>query len=106
MTQWKNIASVVALSISAALAGAGCLAQSADDEASNEPGAAPATPAHEAAASDPEAQAKEQTGDAQEACFGGWGSPGFGPFGCGVLGSARFFPGLAFGGCGGGCGGW
>jgi hypothetical protein len=32
MSQWKNIDAVVALSITAALAGTGCLAQNADDE--------------------------------------------------------------------------
>src|SRR5262249_11210201 len=32
MTQWKNIGTVIALSIAAALAGTGCLAQSADDD--------------------------------------------------------------------------
>jgi len=35
MNQWKNIAAIVALSLTAALAGTGCMAQTADDTSSD-----------------------------------------------------------------------
>jgi hypothetical protein len=71
MSQWKNIASVVALSISTALAGTGCLAQGADDENANEPEGASTPPVQKtttAAASD--RPGEERTGEAHQAFFG------------------------------------
>ncbi len=84
MSQLKNIVSMMLLAGAAAFAGAGCLAEGADDEAADDQ-----APAAGQAGS-------ERTGDAKEACgcgfssFGGWG--GFG----GIGGWGGF----------GGCGGW
>jgi hypothetical protein len=113
MSQWKNIGTVVALSIAAALAGTGCLAQSADDaQAEPENAVAAATAEESNTAAD---EATEKTGETSQACFGfnhvGRSflpfvdvDPGFGCGGCGFgLGGC----GLGFGGCGlgfGGCG--
>jgi hypothetical protein len=60
MRQWKNIASVAALSISTALAGTGCLAQGTGEETANEQETTPAV------ASD--RQGEEKTGEASQAC--------------------------------------
>jgi hypothetical protein len=83
MSQWKNIASVVALSISTALAGTGCVAHGADDESANEPEGASTTPVQNtttAEASD--RPGEERTGEADQACFFGtyFGGFGFNPF--------------------------
>jgi len=91
MSQWKNVGAIVALSITAALAGTGCLAQSADDEAMNEP---------EATAVDQESD-QGAVGEATEACCagGGW---------CDLAALGTAIPGLGFGGFGplfGACGG-
>jgi hypothetical protein len=104
MMQWKNIATVVALSVTAALAGTGCMAQGADDEATDDAPVATATPDQEtqgATASDEKAD--EKTGDAHQACFGG-GCGGFGGWGGGFGGFGGW--GGGFGGWGGGFGGW
>jgi hypothetical protein len=107
MMQWKNIATVVALSVTTALAGTGCMAQGADDdEATDDSPVATATPDQETqspAASDEKAD--EKTGDAKQACFGGgfggWGG-GFGGWGGGFGGGWGGWG----GGFGGGWGGW
>lgn len=91
MSQWKNIGAVVALSITTALAGTGCMAQSADDDVTETEIAA--------VDQDNNAVADEKTGEAEQAQFG-FGSLGFG--GCGFgLGSifSPWFSGLGFGGC-------
>jgi hypothetical protein len=131
MSQWKNIGTVVALSITAALAGTGCLAQSADDDVQTEPEITVAA----ADTQDNVVAADERTGEAQQnqwwGGFGGFPWLGFGGLGCGLgfggcglgfggCGLGLGFPfwggfggcGLGFGGCGlgfggfGGCGGW
>lgn len=121
MSQWKKIAPFAALSLSMALASTGCLAPSANDEttADSEITATDDTSAN--------APASEETGEANQACFGFFGCRGCEitpfedirlrgflhsgfpftvfrrliPFGCGGCG-------FGFGGCGGfggGCGG-
>jgi hypothetical protein len=74
MSQWKNIVSMMVLSGAAALAGTGCLAQGADDEAADDHVVAPA--------GDHAATGAETTGDAKEACgCGFWGGIGCGSCG-------------------------
>jgi hypothetical protein len=106
MSQWKYIASVVALSLSTALAGTGCLAQGPDDEATNEPEAAAVAPApaEETAASDQPGE--ERTGQTHEAWSwfpggpcSGWGRFAFPGFGIGCTAFGVGWPGL----CGLGC---
>jgi hypothetical protein len=114
---WK-IASMLALPLSLALVGTGCMAQNDEEPADAETaGAEQAQPVAETAQ-------EETTGEAKEACggFGGYGFGGYGGFGCGVpfggfgcgvpfggFGCGYGFPGYGFGrrfwgGCG-GCGG-
>ncbi len=104
MTQRNTIGSMIALSLAAALAGAGCMAQGADDEGAREPEAATlaANEATEASA------ASENTAESAQAfftlnpfdhlLFGHFffdRAPYFGPFG--FLGAACSCSG--FGGC-------
>jgi hypothetical protein len=97
----NKLAAIVALALSAGLAG--CMGQSepGDDttEGQDEVAAAPADQANDVN--------KEKTGEATQKCgFGGWG--GFG--GCGGWGGWGGFGGCGgcggWGGWGGGCGGW
>jgi hypothetical protein len=107
----KKLAAIVALAVSAGLAGTGCMAQS-DDEATDGQDQAAAPTAQVADAH------SEKTGTASEKCglggFGGFGGCGlFGagiPFwggwgGCGIFGGP-FYGGCGFGGGWGGCGGF
>ena len=104
MSQWKNIGPIVALSITAAFAGTGCLAESADeDDVMSDPEIAMA-----ADQDDPVVEEqKENVGEAEQAWWGGFGGCGLGFGGCGIgLGGCGFGLG-GFGGCGlgfGGCG--
>jgi len=115
MSQFKYIAPVVTLSLTAALAVSGCMAQGGDDPATNEPEVATATPdqqdEHQATPASCPKDEEEKTGDAKQACggFGGCGlGAGFGAFGFpfGFGGSGCFSPWFSgFGGCGGFWGG-
>jgi hypothetical protein len=124
MSQFKYIAPVVILSLTAALAGTGCMAQAGDEPATDEPEVATATPdqdPHQGAPVSCPKDEEEKTGDAKQACcggFGGFGAFGF-PFGFGGAcfspwftgfgGCGGFWGGLGtngFGGCGGFGGGW
>ena len=68
MSQWKNIAPVLALSISAALAGTGCAAQQdADDEATNDTDVAANEPAPDAKATPAMPTTDEKAGDGNTA---------------------------------------
>ncbi|MFT3765026.1 MAG: hypothetical protein QM820_05860 [Minicystis sp.] len=92
MSQWKNICSIVALSITASFAGTGCLAQDADDAASDPEIAAVDQQRDDVA----DVQADESTGETKQACCGG-GFPFVGcASGCGFGGAFPF----GFGGCG------
>lgn len=96
MNQWKNIAAVVALSLTTAVAGAGCVAQS--DDGTNE---AEITAGDQQIDQVADQTADESTGEAKQGWNGCFPFPrflpffGFVPIGCGV----------GFGGCFGGCGG-
>lgn len=94
MNQWKNIAAVVALSLTTAVAGAGCLAQS--DEGMNE---AEITAGDQQIDQVADQTADESTGEASQAWFGCFPFPRFLPF----FGFVPF--GFGCGGCG-GCAGW
>jgi hypothetical protein len=105
MSQLKNIACVVAISISTALAGTGCLAQGTDAEMANEQDAPSMQEKTTAGASD--RPGEERTGEADQECFGGFGFglgfPFF--FGCSRWGFSRVGSGpWGFGRCLGGCG--
>jgi hypothetical protein len=122
MMKLEYIASVVALSLTAALAGTGCMAQPEDDPATNAPEATSASsdPQDEqrAAPTSCPKDEKETTGDAKQACWSGAAFPWFGLGGIGWpylgRGGAALFPFIGCGGCGGcggfggfgGCGGW
>ena len=100
MSALRNVTSPVVLSLSLALAGAGCAAQAADED-----------PVDEQASAEKAVDVRaEPVGHAAQACgggFGGWG--GWGGVGIAGFGSPFYgggFPiGGAFGGWGGGCGG-
>jgi hypothetical protein len=85
---------VAALSLTAALVGAGCMAQDADDETESAAVSTLSQPGRAQAV-------EEKTGEADQAWWGRsipwlWGSPFFGGCGCGFGGF-----GCGFGGCGG-----
>ena len=104
MSQSKNIVSMMVLSGAAALAGTGCLAQSPDDKAADDHVVA--------SAGDPAATGAERTGDAEEACgggfWGGWGCGSCGGWAGGFLGGvlSPWIGGACLVGGGCGCGGW
>jgi hypothetical protein len=87
MSQWKNIGAVVALSITAAFAGTGCMAQSADDDVTE--------PEIAAVDQDNGAVADENTSEAKQGFGFGLGLFGLG-LGCGFN---PLFGVLGFGGC-------
>ncbi len=117
MSQWKNIAPVVALSISAALAGTGCAAQQgADDEATNDTDVAGNEPTEDAKPTPAMPTTDEKAGDgntadAKQAWFGRCAFPFLGGCGNGIGlggffgGFPPFWAGWSCGGFGGGCGG-
>jgi hypothetical protein len=85
----KKLAALVALSLSAGLAGCAAQTDAADDESQDEAITAPADESN-AVAND------EKTGEAADKCgFGGFGGFGWGGFGWGGFGWG------GFGGCGG-----
>jgi hypothetical protein len=95
MNSSKELAAIVALAVSAGLAGTGCMAQSADENEGQDEMAAPA---------DQKADGNEKIGEATQKC--GWGG-GFGFSGFGVRSPIDFPFGFNPGwGCGGPIGGW
>lgn len=115
MSQWKDIGAVVALSITAALAGTGCIAQGEDDDGLSDEIA-------DVGNDGAQADQNEATGEAQQGSwFGNFigcgfpfaGAGGFGSCGVGFPCCGGGFPfggfgwGSGFGGCGpcGCCGG-